>query len=128
MTNKILRECLRIALKKNTPELHPEWGHFHHFSFICQDGKIVEYGTNRSGESPIHGYTRRAKIHSEVDAFMKAKGILDRNKPFQIINIRLNKQNELRDSHPCPCCDSFIKSMGANKIWFTTRTGWARQL
>lgn len=121
MKKHLLSECIRIAKKKNTPELHPEWGNYHHFSFIVQGSKIIEWGTNRGVAIPIHGFNIvRHKLHAEVDAYKKAQGLLKRNQLFEVLNIRLNKQNKLRLAAPCKCCTSFLSFNGCKKIFYTT--------
>lgn len=123
MNKQILNRCLRIARKRNTEELHPEYGNFHHFSFIVQNNKIVEYGTNSSGVVTYSKfYTRQSKTHAEANAYKKAKGLLDPGS-FEVVNIRLNRAGDLRNSAPCSGCLSLLKVMGANKIWFTIREG-----
>jgi tRNA(Arg) A34 adenosine deaminase TadA len=124
--NKILKECLRLASRKNKPDLHPDWGCFHHFSFIIQDQAIVGMGLNRLGDSLIHGYPRRSKIHSEVDVYRKVRGILV-PKPWDMVNIRLNKTSELRNSQPCTCCQQFIRAVGVRNVYFSTNDGFAKQ-
>ena len=127
MKKTIFREVLRIAMEKNTPELHPEWGRKHHFTFIIQNNKIIEYGVNRPGPPPPRGYNMEfGKIHSEIDAFRKAKGILDPNKPFEVVNLRLNKQNQLRMSKPCTCCSAFLQTLNCNSIYYSTDTGFKK--
>lgn len=126
MKNTIIRDCLRIAEQKNNTEDHPRWGFFMHYSFIVQDNKLIEWGVNRMGDPFIKGYHKDAYIHSETDAYRKAKGLLDPKKPFEVLNIRLNKLNELRNSKPCPCCYAFIKSMGARHIYFSTDVGFVK--
>jgi len=124
MKRKLLNECLEIALKNNTPIKHPQWTAYHHFSFIIQKNKIVEWGTNRCS-SPLTflGYMPYSKMHSEYDAYFKAKGIMLRDKPFEVINIRLTKTNLIGGSSPCKCCFAFLKNMGCKRIWFTTEVG-----
>jgi len=121
MKNRILNECLRIALQNNTPIKHPQWDCYKHFSFIIQSGKILEWGTNRRGSSfTFLGYEPYQKIHSEVDAYFKARGLLEKRVPFEVVNIRLNKSGVLRASNPCKCCYAYLKSLGCKRIWFTT--------
>lgn len=128
MKKQIFRDCVQIAREKNSPTLHPEWGNFHHYTFIIQRGKVIEYGMNRCGPPPLgYGYPREfGKIHSEVDAYKKAKGLLDSTYPFDIINIRLNKHDELRLSRPCRCCTNFLRSMECRNVYFSTDIGFAR--
>lgn len=133
MKKPILRECVRIAREKN--------GNFpipmkkHHFSFVIQNNKIVEWGTNVSISRGIdivgtaspryRGYPEYAMWHSETDAYKKARGILDPKAPFEIINIRMNTSGEILLSKPCDCCFNFLKTLNCNKVWFSTKNGFA---
>ena len=131
MRKSILRDCIRIAKEKNRPDVHPEWGNFHHYSFIIQNNKIIEMGTNRDihiGAMRHLGYSDTSKIHSEVDAYNKAKGHpdFDKNSSFEVVNIRLNRTNEIRLSKPCSCCFNFLNSLGAKSCHFTTEVGFAK--
>lgn len=128
MKKSLLKESLRIAREKNRPGNHPRWGTGkQHFTFIVQDNKLVEWGVNRDGDSLVHlGYEHFSDIHSETDAYRKAKGVLDKSKPFDVINIRLNNQNETRMSKPCKCCNNFLITLGVRHIWYTTRQGFQR--
>jgi tRNA(Arg) A34 adenosine deaminase TadA len=122
MKKKILDNCLKIAVKNN--HKHPDYKGYHHFTFIVQSDKLIEWGANRKSQAMTFlGYKKHTKRHSEVDAFLKAKGLLDKNKCFEVVNVRLSKQNEIRISSPCSCCSQFLKNIGCKKIWFTTDMG-----
>lgn len=126
-----MRDCLRMAKEKNRPETHAEWRNFLHYSFIVQNNKIIEMGMNRSihkGGVRHLGYSDESKLHSEVDAYFKAKGhpSFSKDESFEIINIRLNRQNEMRTSKPCSCCYNFLSGLGAKNCYFTTDVGWAK--
>lgn len=122
MKKKLLSLCLNIALQNNSK--HPEFGFYHHFSFIIQDNAIRDWGCNRKREPMQYlGYQIHTKMHSEVDAYFKARGLLDKSKNFDVINIRLTKTNKIVRSDPCPCCYNFLKKAGARKIFFTTSLG-----
>jgi len=98
-----------------------------HFTFVVQDSKIVEMGKNKIGTPLVHrGYMSYQYLHSETIAFFKARGILDKQKPFQAVNIRLNKSGEIKLSKPCACCYNFLQGAGCNKIWFSTEIGFAK--
>ena len=121
MKKKIINECLNIALKHNTPIKHPQWDCYKHFSFIIQKNKIVDWGTNRMGSSMTFlGYEPHQKIHSEVDAYFRARGIMNKSNTFEVVNIRLNKSNHMRSSNPCKCCFAFLKNLGCKRIHFST--------
>lgn len=83
------------------------------------------HATNSAGQSIYHRfYNDRSMIHSEAAAFKKVKGLLNRDKNFEVINIRLNKLNEYRVSKPCECCTNFLSIMGCNKVYYTTDEGF----
>ena len=122
MKKTLLRDCLRKAKEKNAT--HPQ--KFKHYTFIIQDNKILEYGVNRSAEPLVeHGYPAYGKIHSENDAYRKAKGLLLPGK-WEAVNIRLSKKGLTRLSLPCSCCASYLRELGCAAVTATTDYGWAR--
>ena len=124
MKRKLIEECLKIALKNNTPNKHSEWDHYHHYSFVIVNSKILEWGKNRRGSPLLHlGFPAYSKMHSEIDAYFKAKGLMDKREKFEVINIRLTKTNIIRHSEPCKCCFAFLKNLGCQRVWFSTNIG-----
>jgi len=124
------KSLLNIALKIARDKIcnHPQLEHWIHYSFIIQNNAIIEWATNLSFDPPIHyGYKNRIddvkyrpKLHSEIVCYKRAKGLLIKNKFFEIINIRLNKQGEVRLSKPCPCCYEIMKELGCSKFYYST--------
>lgn len=129
MRRNILNECLRIAKQKNRSGIHPLYNISNcHFSFVIQFNSIVEMGMNRRTE-PLRYYCKNKNAkgrHSEVDAYRKAKGILDHDNLFEIINIRLNKRDETRISKPCSFCHDFLKAVGCRMVYYSTNDGFKR--
>ncbi len=122
MKKSILRECVRIAKEKNTPELHPEWGNFHHYSFIVQKNILVGWSTNRPASrvnAKLLGYRDKTKGHSEYESYSRVKGLLDKRYFFECVNIRLNRFSEFRLSRPCECCNNFLYSAGCSRIFYS---------
>lgn len=132
LKKSLFHDVLFIARKKIIN--HREFKHFLHFSFIIQENKVIEWGTNNKRVPEKHnGYHRRIqdikynpKTHSEVDAWKKARGILNKRKNFQIINVRLNRLGELRNSRPCNCCYEILKALGCNSFYFSTILGFQK--
>lgn len=135
MKSRILKECLKIA--HNDIDTHPEHEYYPHWSFAIQNNKIIGKGYNRrdfpEGNPLYPGYARRVawnnglpKMHSEVSLWTKVKGIIDGRIPWSVVNIRLNRQGEIRSSCPCPVCKGFLTSLGCSKVYFTTDAGWAQ--
>jgi len=129
----IFRECIRIAKEKNWN--FPKALKKHHFSFVIQNNKIIEWGTNVSicrgteivgAQSPKYrGYPDYAMFHSEAAAYKKARGLLDPKDDFEIVNVRMNTSGDILLSKPCDCCFAFLKTLNCNKVCFSTKTGFA---
>ena len=125
MKRAVLEECHRIALSNIKQKKHPQWSCYKHFSFIIQDGKIVEWGMNRLAE-PLLGYPAHGKLHAECDAYFKARGLLDNSEFFEVVNIRMGISGQLKISKPCTCCQQFLKRLNCREVWFSTELGFAR--
>jgi hypothetical protein len=122
----MLNACVRIA-RKDFPNHTADA--FRHWSFIYQNKRLLEWGRNRLND-PVgfnrYGYKDdRHSLHSEAIAMRKAYGLLDRRKPWVLVNIRLGAAGELLISAPCTICRSFIAACGCNKCHFTIDGGFA---
>lgn len=130
MKNGLIKEALRIAREK-LPS-HSQFFHWPHYSFIVQGNKLIEWSYNTSNAPKIHfGYSTQldgglSKTHAELNAYRVAKGLLNHQKSFEIINIRLSRQGEIRLSKPCKCCFTFLQAMGCSQCWFSTDVGFAK--
>lgn len=123
MRKQLLNQSARVALAN--AHKHPEHQHYLHWSFIVQNNQIVEWGVNRTGiPDPQWGYKPNSKIHSELSAYKKARLLLDRG-PFDLINVRLNRQGLIKLSAPCVTCAGWLAANGCRKVWFTSPAGWA---
>jgi hypothetical protein len=119
MKKSIIRHCVQWAIQHNTKEKHNQFDYYKHHTFIIQDNSVIEWGQNKAGSPPIF-YKPHQKIHSEYIAYKKARGLLNKQKTFQVVNIRLNKQGNLKLSKPCSCCNNFLKAMGCKTVYFST--------
>lgn len=121
MKTTILRECLRIATTKLTENINT----YRHWSFVVQNNKIVEWGMNCSaGDAPLQlGYSPHSRLHSELVAYKRAKGLIGKKK-FDMINVRFSKRGEWRMAKPCEVCWGWLQEVGCKKVWWTTEGGW----
>ena len=118
MSKKLVRRCLNIAKSyiDNNKELEPN----KHFSFIIQGTSIISIGLNKRGHVPTRlKYNSFSNIHSEVDAYKKAKPFLKTSKRWHIINIRLNNAKETMLAAPCVCCTEYLKILGCNRVIYS---------
>jgi hypothetical protein len=127
MKKSLLFQALLISKR----ELKNHTENYLHWSFIVKNNQIIEWATNHCGKPPINlGYNRRldegfsAKTHSELAAYKRAKGIMSGS--FEIINIRLNKSGELKNSKPCSCCFQFLSEIGCTKGYFSTENNFQK--
>lgn len=130
MKKSLLHEAIRIARSKLAA--HEQLKYYPHYSFIIQDNKIIEWGTNIKHEPPRHyGYhkkcetdlTYRPKFHAEAVAYKKAKALLS-DDPFTIVNLRLSKSGELRLSKPCTPCYELMSALGCSCFYFSSDVGF----
>ena len=66
------------------------------------------------------------KTHAEVVAWKKGRGLMDKSKPWEMINIRLNRQSKIMNSAPCPDCFTLMKSLGCTNIHYSTDLGFVK--
>lgn len=117
----LLQECLSTSRNKQLRGNHPDWEGYNIYSFLVQKNKILSCGFNRMAENPLnYGYESYSNLHAEVDAWKKAKGIMDRSLPFELINIRWSKGMRIRISKPCVNCYELLSSLGCRRFYFTT--------
>ena len=74
------------------------------------------------GDMQVSGYRGFSNEHSEYSAWRKAKGLV-KNDSFEILNTRLNKELQLMNSHPCPCCSNFLKDLNCSGIFYSNELG-----
>ena len=120
MKKTLLKQVVDFCKKKL--ERHPERDNFPHFSFVVKNGKIVSWARNGKVEPPRHfGYHRdwdetfRPKYHAELAAYKKHPV----RPPFQIVNVRLNKQGLLRISKPCQACAKVMTALGCSRFYYS---------
>src|SRR4051812_40662473 len=73
---------------------------FRHWSIIFQKGKLLDWSRNKLND-PVgferFGYvSNRHSLHAEALALRKCYGLLDKRKPWTMVNIRLGANKELR--------------------------------
>jgi hypothetical protein len=134
MNKRILADIMRTAL--DYLPRHPQFHYYPVYSFIIQDNSIIEWSINACGEveGPLKNmYEARvahldgkSKLHAEPRAYAKAKGLLQREKAFEVANVRLNRIGRMRMAAPCSCCSSFLHNLNCSNAYFTTDAGWAK--
>jgi tRNA(Arg) A34 adenosine deaminase TadA len=125
MKKKILKKVLEVCNKRLSK--HSELDNFPHYSFVVKNGKIISWAKNSKVEPPLHyGYHRpwdegyKPKYHAELAAYKKCPV----KPPFEIINVRMNKQGLLRISKPCAVCARLMTTLGCRKFYYSFNNGF----
>ena len=89
-----------------------------HVSFIlsAHTGDILSSGVNRPSVT-IDGAYR--SLHSERDAVLRAGTSVDE---LVLVNFRLNKSGDLRNSKPCPLCWEWARDTFSS-VYYSTDQG-----
>lgn len=100
---------------------------FRHWSFIFQRGRMIEWSQNRLGDpSGFHnlGYRdKRHSIHAEPRVLLKARGVLDRRRAWECVNVRLGANREPRMALPCWICFNYLKALNCRMVYYTNIEG-----
>ena len=132
MKKSLFEEALSIAIKKI--EFHPQYRNFIHYSFVVQNNKILGYGKNNFREPPkYYGYHEKfrdkqivPRFHAEIDSYFNSRHLIDRRFPFDMINIRLNRQLKIRLSKPCEPCFNLLTDLGCRRFYYSSLIGWLK--
>lgn len=102
---------------------------FFHVAAIFQRNKILSIGQNSfktHTKARELGYSG-ACIHAELSSCLRL-GEEDCSN-YSMAVLRINRQNKLALSRPCPHCDALIRKLGFKKIYFTNKNGeWEKYL
>lgn len=124
MKRKILQECLNDAFQ--CQHKHPDPKGYLHFSYVIQNNSIIGKGFNRLSSETHPSYPAYSKLHSEPDAYAQCRGLLEKNTPWQMVNIRLTRTGLIKLSKPCKCCYTFLRRLDCKEVWFSTENGFAK--
>lgn len=101
-----------------------------HFSFIFEKNKLVSIGINSPKTHPLnlkYNYLNKQKnkishivgTHSELSAVIKLG--FSSCEGLTIVNTRINRKNEIDNSHPCNGCMELLTELKFLKILYTTK-------
>lgn len=129
--NKIWAKCAEI-----TKALKPQKqnGRSFHTTFIFHKSRILSIGHNDYRK--MHPYHRMGKyvgyktnphlyqsaLHSEISAILKL-GEEDLRK-YTVVNVRIDGNNNLALSKPCPNCERVLRQVGFKRLWYSTKNGF----
>ena len=94
---------------------------------LLNKNRVVTTATNLERKShPLQakfaervGLKEKIFLHAEIAALVKCREECD-----TIIVARVNSQNKLRNSRPCPICSLALKQAGVSKVHYSTNDGF----
>lgn len=94
---------------------------------LLNKNRVVTTATNLERKShPLQakfaervGLKEKIFLHAEIAALVKCREECD-----TIIVARVNNQNKLRNSRPCPICSLALKQAGVSKVHYSTNDGF----
>jgi tRNA(Arg) A34 adenosine deaminase TadA len=113
-----------VELSRNLIELTPHRSK--HFSFVVRRNTIVSIGWNQPfkthPQAQRFGY-RFNCIHSELHAILKFSKAVRELSHYMLVNVRLDKQGDVRMSKPCVTCQKLLGVFTFNEVWYSTNEG-----
>lgn len=121
-----LNYLIQKSIKLNS-KINDNSKQFRHFSFILDGNKVISIGQNNKDKThPLafkSGY-KYSCIHSELDALVRTKINPNKFKQCIIVNVRLNRFNNINLSRPCIHCQNLIKNYKFKKCFYTNENGF----
>lgn len=110
---------------------------FYHFSFLFCRNKLLAVGVNIQDKPNAKalffarrfGLKRRIEfpfIHSEISGVQKLWGKYHIDSSIKLVNVRINKFGELKNSKPCDDCYAVLHGLGIDEIYYSTNEGFVK--
>ena len=101
-----------------------------HIAFLIQNNRICHVGWNRRRTHPIiqnHPYhPGNVFLHAEIDTILRSQK--DDLYDYKMLVLRVNRENQLCNSKPCPGCQSLMRQFNISEIWYSNSEGEVIQL
>lgn len=128
---KILTRSLEIARALAPTDFKKEERRCFHFSFIWKNSSLITIGQNNLKTNAKNRFNLKEnwilnkKTCSELAAFTKIKSTfnIDMWRRLSMVNVRIDRNGEIRNSHPCPACRNLIAYINPSSVWFTNNLG-----
>jgi hypothetical protein len=122
LTVSVQKNVVRLA--NNLFELTENY-HWKHYSFIMQKNEVRSVGWNQPYKT--HPLAKRFNykfhcIHSELHAILKFDEPVVKLQKYSLVNVRLDKQGNVRMSKPCEVCQRLLVAFPFKEVWYSTNS------
>lgn len=96
-----------------------------HIAFLIKSNTIEKIGTNKRRTHPEiskHPYHEgHVGIHAELDCVLKVgkEDLTD----YKMLVLRIDRNDKLNMSKPCPGCLSLIDQFNVGEVWYSNKNG-----
>lgn len=109
-----------VKLSRAMMSLTPH--NFKHFSFLFRRNNLAAIGFNKPNKThPLSnkfGY-RFNCIHSELDVLLNFEKPLKELKNYELLNIRLDRNGDVKLSKPCKFCQQLLKYYKTRRVLYS---------
>mgnify|MGYP007100041426 CR=1 FL=1 len=127
----ILNKSIELARAMYPANISTDERRCFHFSFIWDKSKLLVAAQNKQGTHPRNRFNLKEfdislkNQCSEMRAFIIAKSRFEKLnwKKVKMVNVRLNRRGEIKNSRCCPACSNLINYLGIKNLYFTDDNG-----
>lgn len=106
-----------------------------HWSFLYSKNRLLVVGENKQKSHPRNRFNVKdfdvalKNCCSELICFVKAKNKFENLnwKKLTMVNVRIDKRGNIKNSRCCPACQNLIKYLGIQEVYHTTDAGTFEQ-
>ena len=132
MNDKLKLRSVEIAYALFKPTEHE---HRVFVACLCwRKNRLVQVGINQDKTHPINArynplicrrtgriITENKGVCAELDCFLNLKKKTNYNfRDLSIINVRIDRKMEIKNSRPCSSCSSLINYVSPRELWYST--------
>lgn len=126
----ILKKSIELARAMYPANISIDERRCFHFSFLWDKNKLLVAAQNKQGTHPrnrfnlTHFDIALKNQCSELRAFIIAKSKFEKInwKKIKMINVRIDRRGEIKNSRCCPACENLVKYLEIKDIYYTTDT------
>lgn len=124
----ILDRSIDIATALYPTDLSKEKRRTFHFSILYKNNKVLCIAENIHKTHPRNRFNLRdfdvsmKGVCSEMSLFLKVKSKFDNLdwRRLTLVNVRVDRNGQLRNSAPCPACKNLLRYVGVSSVYHTT--------
>lgn len=128
---RIFQKSLELAWEMYPSNFDDKGCRCFHVSILFDKTKVLAIAENQQKTHPrnlrnVRNFDVSLKNQcSELNLFISAKNKLNKVnwQKLTVVNVRIDQQGNVKNSHPCNACQNLIKYLNARNIYYTNDNG-----